>query len=142
MLYAARECARVVLEEGLAVRFARHRLAGDAVVAGAQALGLRVFGDPAHKMTNVTAVEIPASVHGERVRERMRSDFEIEIGTAFGVLAGKVWRIGAMGVNARKDAVLTTFAALETVLRHEGFRFTPGAGVDAALAVYRGADPG
>jgi (S)-ureidoglycine-glyoxylate aminotransferase len=138
MLYAARECARVALEEGLAARFARHRLAGRAVVAGVEALGLSVYGDPKHKMTNVTAVEIPSGVHGERVRERMRSDFQIEIGTAFGVLAGKVWRIGAMGVNARKDAVLTTLAALETVLRHEGFGFTPGAGVDAALAVYQG----
>ena len=138
MLYAARECARVALEEGLAARFARHRLAGRAVVAGAHALGLNVYGDPAHKMSNVTAVEIPATVHGERVRERMRNDFEIEIGTAFGVLAGKVWRIGAMGVNARKDAVLSTLAALETVLRHEGFGFTPGSGVDAALAVYHG----
>jgi (S)-ureidoglycine-glyoxylate aminotransferase len=136
MLFAARECARLALEEGLSARFARHRLAGRAVVAGVQALGLAVYGDPAHKMTNVTAVEIPAAVSGERVRERMRSDFEIEIGTAFGALAGKVWRIGAMGVNARKDAVLTTLAALETVLRHEGFGFAPGAGVDAALAVY------
>jgi (S)-ureidoglycine-glyoxylate aminotransferase len=141
MLYAARECARVALEEGLAARFARHGRAGRAVVAGARAMGLHVYGDPAHKMTNVTAVEIPATVHGERVRERLRNDFEIEIGTAFGILAGKVWRIGAMGLNARKDAVLTTFAALETVLRHEGFGFTPGAGVDAALAVYREPDP-
>jgi (S)-ureidoglycine---glyoxylate transaminase len=136
MLYAARECARVTLEEGLAARFARHRVAGRAVVAGAKAMGLTIYGDPAYKMSNVTAIEIPSAIHGERVRERMRSDFEIEIGTAFGVLAGKVWRIGAMGVNARKDAVLTTFAALETVLRREGFGFTPGAGVDAALAVY------
>jgi (S)-ureidoglycine---glyoxylate transaminase len=140
MLYAARECARVVLEEGLVARFARHGSAGRAVVAGAQALGLKIFGNPAYKMTNVTAVEIPAGIRGERVRERMRRDFEIEIGTAFGPLAGKVWRIGAMGVNARKDAVLTTLAALEAVLRHEGFAFTPGAGVDAALAVYE-ADP-
>jgi (S)-ureidoglycine-glyoxylate aminotransferase len=68
----------------------------------------------------------------------MRTDFEIEIGTAFGPLAGKVWRIGAMGVNARKHAVLTTFAALETVLRQEGFRFPAGAGVDAAVSVYQG----
>jgi (S)-ureidoglycine-glyoxylate aminotransferase len=136
MLYAARECARVVLEEGLPARFARHRTAGRAVVAGAQALGLKIYGNPAYKMTNVTAVEIPAQIRGERVRERMRRDFEIEIGTAFGALAGKVWRIGAMGVNARKDAVLTTLAAFEAVLRHEGFGFTPGAGVDAALAVY------
>jgi (S)-ureidoglycine-glyoxylate aminotransferase len=136
MLYAARECARVVLEEGLPARFARHRAAGRAVVAGAQAMGLTIYGNPKYKMSNVTAVEIPAGIHGERVRERMRRDFEIEIGTAFGALAGKVWRIGAMGVNARKDAVLTTLAALETVLRREGFGFSPGAGVDAALAVY------
>ena len=140
MLFAARECSRLVLEEGLEARFARHAQAGAAVVAGAEAMGLSVYGDPAHKMTNVTAVEIPAGIDGDRVRARMRTDFEIEIGTAFGPLAGKVWRIGAMGVNARKHAVLTTLAALEAVLRTEGFGFTAGAGVDAALAIY--AEPG
>jgi len=136
MLYAARECARLALEEGLAARFDRHATAGQAVTAAAEAMGLQVYGDRAHKMTNITAVHIPAGLDGERVRMRMRTDFEIEIGTAFGVLAGQVWRIGAMGVNARKHAVLTTFAALEAVLRQEGFGFTAGAGVDAALAVY------
>jgi (S)-ureidoglycine-glyoxylate aminotransferase len=136
MLYAARECARVALEEGLPARFTRHAMAGRAMVAAAQAMGLKVYGDLAHKMTNVTAIHVPSGIDDERVRGRMRTDFEIEIGTAFGPLAGKVWRIGAMGVNARKHAVLTTLAALETVLRQEGFGFTPGAGVDAALAVY------
>lgn len=136
MLYAARECARVVLEEGLEARFARHAQAGAAVVAGVEAMGLTVYGDKAHKMTNVTGVWIPDGVDGDRVRMRMRTDFEIEIGTAFGPLAGKVWRIGAMGVNARKHAVLTTLAALEAVLRGEGYGFTAGAGVDAALGVF------
>jgi (S)-ureidoglycine-glyoxylate aminotransferase len=136
MLFAARECARVVLEQGLVARQRDHTLAGRAVTRAAQAMGLGVFGDPAHKMTNITAVLIPDGVDGERVRTRMRTDFEIEIGTAFGQLAGKVWRIGAMGVNARKHAVATTFAALEAVLRTEGFGFTAGAGVDAVLAVY------
>jgi (S)-ureidoglycine-glyoxylate aminotransferase len=136
MLYAARECARVTLEEGLEARFERHAKAGAAVTAGVEAMGLKVYGDPRHKMTNVTAVIAPEGLDYDRVRGRMRADFEIEIGSAFGPLAGKVWRIGAMGVNARKHAVLTTLAALEAVLRTEGFAFTPGAGVDAALAVY------
>jgi (S)-ureidoglycine-glyoxylate aminotransferase len=136
MLYAARECARVVLEEGLDARFARHALAGAAVTAGVQAMGLTVYGDPAHKMTNVTGVVAPSGVDYDKVRARMREDFEIEIGSAFGPLAGKIWRIGAMGINARKHAVLTTLAALEAVLRGEGFAHDPGAGVDAALAVY------
>jgi (S)-ureidoglycine-glyoxylate aminotransferase len=141
MLYAARECARVVLQEGLEARFARHALAGAAVTAGVQALGLGVYGDPAHRMTNVTGVIAPSGVDYDRVRLRMRTDFEIEIGSAFGALAGKVWRIGAMGVNARKHAVLITLAALEAVLRTEGFAISSGAGVDAALDVYAGDTP-
>ena len=136
MLYGARECARIALGEGLDARIARHTAAGRAVTAGARAMGLTVFGDDAHRMTNVTAIEIPADVDGERVRRRMREEFEIEIGTAFGPLVGRVWRIGAMGYNARRHKVLITLGALEAVLRGEGFRMPAGAGVDAALAAY------
>jgi (S)-ureidoglycine-glyoxylate aminotransferase len=59
MLYGARECARVVLGEGLDNRFARHAAAGRAMTAGLRAMGLTVFGDDAHRMTNVTGVWIP-----------------------------------------------------------------------------------
>jgi (S)-ureidoglycine-glyoxylate aminotransferase len=136
MLYGARECARIVLQEGLERRCARHRAAGAAVTAGARALGLEVFGDDATRMSNVTGVMIPPGVDGERVRRRMREDFEIEIGTAFGPLQGRVWRIGAMGYNAAKHKVLITLGALETVLRGEGFACPPGAGVEAALVAW------
>ena len=136
MLYGARECARIVLQEGLERRYARHRAAGAAMTAGARALGLEVFGDDRHRMSNVTGIVIPAGVDGERVRRRMREDFEIEIGTAFGPLQGRLWRIGAMGYNAMKHKVLITLGALEAVLRGEGFACPPGAGVDAALAAW------
>ena len=136
MLYAARECARVMLSEGLEARYARHRTAGAAVTAGARAMGLEVFGDDRYRMTNVTALRIPPGIDGEAVRRRMREDFEIEIGTAFGPLTGRVWRIGAMGYNAMKHKVLITLGALESVLRAEGFATPPGAGTDAALAAW------
>lgn len=139
MLYAARECARIFLKEGHAQAFRRHALAGQAMVAGVEAMGLEVFGDRAHKMPNVTGVGIPAGISGDRVRSALLNDFNIEIGTSFGPLHGKIWRVGAMGYNARKDCVLITLAALETVLAAEGHRFPRGAGVDAALAVYRSA---
>ncbi len=136
MLYGARECARVCLGEGLPARYRRHASAGAAVTAGARALGLTVFGTDATRMTNVTAIHIPDGVNGEAVRRRMREDFEIEIGTAFGPLAGKVWRIGAMGYNAARHKVLITLGALEAVLRAEGFAAPAGAGVDAAMAAW------
>jgi (S)-ureidoglycine-glyoxylate aminotransferase len=136
MLYCAHECARLVLEEGLEQRIERHRLHGHAMVTGLEALGLAIFGDRGHKMTNVVGVEIPHGLDGEAVRAAMLDDFGIEIGTSFGPLHGRIWRIGTMGYNARPDAVLITLAALEQVLRAAGARVPPGAGVAAAKEVY------
>ena len=136
MLYAARECARIALGEGLEARYARHAKAGRAMTAGLRAMGLTVFGDDAHRMTNVTGVYIPEGVDGEAVRKAMRELFEIEIGTAFGPLQGKIWRIGAMGYNAMKHKVLLTLAALEACLRMEGFRLVPGEAVPAAMEAW------
>ena len=136
MLYGARECARIVLAEGLANAHARHAAASRAMVAGLQAMGLELFGDLAHKMPNVTGVHIPAGVDGNRVRARLLEDFNIEIGTSFGPLHGRIWRIGTMGYNARKDTVLATLGALDAALAAEGVKLARGAGVDAALAAY------
>ncbi len=101
-------------------------------------MGLHLFGDQAHKMPNVTGVVIPEGIDGERVRAAMLADFNIEIGTSFGPLHGRVWRIGAMGYNARKDTVLVTLGALEAALAAQGFKLPRGAGVDAALAAWAG----
>lgn len=140
MLYAARECARILLEEGLTASHARHRLAGEALTAGLSAMGLELFGDRRHKMANVTGVAIPAGLDGETVRARLLEDFGIEIGTSFGPLRGKIWRIGTMGFACRKTNVLRCLGALEAVLRSVGYAGKAGAGVDAAWAVYRTAE--
>ena len=137
MLYAARECGRILLGEGLDKAFARHALASRALSAGLKAMGLELFGDQRHKMPNVTGVYIPQGIDGEKVRRALLEDFNIEIGTSFGPLHGRIWRIGTMGYNARADAVLNTLGALEAILAGERHRFSRGAAVDAALAVYR-----
>ena len=71
-------------------------------------MGLELFGDQAHKMPNVTGVVIPSGVDGEAVRRALLERHNIEIGTSFGPLHGKIWRIGTMGYNAREEAVRTT----------------------------------
>ena len=136
MLYGARECARVALGEGLEARYRRHRAAGAAMSAGLSAMGLTLFGDEAYRMTNVTGVYIPDGINGEAIRAAMRQNFEIEIGTAFGPLAGRIWRIGAMGYNAMKHKVLITLCALEACLSAQGFKLPMGAAVPAALAAW------
>ena len=64
-------------------------------------------------MPNVTGVVIPDGVDGEAVRSMMLNDFGIEIGTSFGPLRGKIWRIGTMGYVCRKENVLICLSALE-----------------------------
>lgn len=137
MLYAAHECARIVLEEGLEKAFARHARASKALVAGLSAMGLELYGDQAHKMPNVTGVYIPQGIDGEAVRRALLEQHNIEIGTSFGPLRGRIWRIGTMGYNARADAVEQTLRALETVLSQQKLEVPRGAAVDAALSVYR-----
>jgi len=136
MLYGARECARLLVAEGIDNAVERHRLHGIAMLAGVRGLGLGVFVDVAHKMHNAVAVEIPIGLDGDAARSAMLNDYGIEIGTSFGPLHGRVWRIGTMGHNARKDAVLLTLAALEQVLRAGGVPVTAGSGVGAAQDVY------
>jgi (S)-ureidoglycine-glyoxylate aminotransferase len=139
MLYAARECARVALGEGLERGFARHRLASGALRAGLEAMGLKLFGDARHRMANVTGVAIPAGIDGEKVRRELLGDFGIEIGTSFGALHGRIWRIGTMGYVCRKANVLRCLTALEAVLRRNGVAPPAGRAVDAAWDVYAAA---
>jgi (S)-ureidoglycine-glyoxylate aminotransferase len=145
MVYGLREALRAVAEEGLDARFARHRLHGDALRAGVDALGLSLFGKeaPEHRLPFLTPVVVPDGVDELRVRRRLLEDFGIEIGAAFGPLQGRIWRIGTMGWSAQRHHVLLCLAALEHVLRGEGVGAPAGAGVDAALAHYAaaGAEP-
>ncbi|MCI1748668.1 MAG: hypothetical protein LKI24_11600 [Acidipropionibacterium sp.] len=136
MLYAARECARLIDAEGIDRTVARHRLHGAAMAAGLEGLGLELFGDQAYRMNNVIGVKIPSDVDGDGLRAALLDDFGVEIGTSFGPLAGVVWRVGVMGYNARRDAVLTTLAALEAELRRFGHEVPAGGGVAAAMAHY------
>ena len=138
MIYGLREALRAVHEEGLAARFARHRRHGDALRAGLAAIGLELFGPepPARRLPFITPVLVPTGVDESRVRGRLIEEFGVEIGAAFGPLAGKIWRIGTMGHSASRPNILLGLSALETVLRHEGFKSPPGAAVDAAVAHY------
>jgi (S)-ureidoglycine-glyoxylate aminotransferase len=138
MLFGARECARILVEETVEAAVERHRLHGTAMVAGLVGMGLELFGDQSNRMNNIVAVRIPDGVDDAKARAAMVTDYGIEIGTSFGPMAGTFWRIGTMGYNARRDTVLLTLAALEQLLRRGGVAVTPGSGVDGALESYGG----
>jgi (S)-ureidoglycine-glyoxylate aminotransferase len=138
MVFGLREALRAVVVEGLDARFERHRLHGAALRAGLAAMGLSLFGSESgeRRLPFITPVIVPLGVDELAVRRRLVEEFGIEIGAAFGILQGKIWRIGTMGYSARRQNVLLCLAALESVLRGEGLETGPGAGVAAARACY------
>jgi alanine-glyoxylate transaminase/serine-glyoxylate transaminase/serine-pyruvate transaminase len=135
MIYAFREALRIVLEEGLEARFARHHLNHRALVAGVEAMGLSMLVPEAERLPSLNTIRIPGGVDDVRVRKTLLNDFRLEIGGGLGKFAGKVWRVGLMGHSSTRRNVLLFLAALETILRSQGVKLKPG-GVEAAAAVY------
>src|SRR5262249_8319401 len=110
MVYGLREALRIVLEEGLDARIARHRSAGEAMAVGVAALGLALFGQPPGpaKMPMLAPVLVPDGVDDPAFRSRLLETHGVEIMGAFGPLAGRVWRVGTMAGNARPGPVCRT----------------------------------
>ncbi|MBO0700193.1 MAG: alanine--glyoxylate aminotransferase family protein [Zavarzinella sp.] len=138
MTYALREGLRLVHEEGLDARWARHVRNHKALKAGLTALGLKYSAKEGQQLPQLNAVYVPAGADDLTVRKRLLTDFGIEIGGGLGDFKGKVWRIGLMGYNSKPSAVFTVLAALEQCLRGAGVKVSPGAGVAAAEAAYAG----
>ena len=136
MLYALHEGLRIVLDEGLHARYARHELHEQAMVAGLEAMGMTLYGNPACKLPVVTCVLIPDGVDGESVRTMLLHQFGIEIASSFGPLKGWIWRIGTMGYSCNQKNVLHLLGAFEAVLLRHGASVHVGAAVAAALDVY------
>jgi len=135
MIYAMREALRIVLEEGLEARFARHRKAHEAFVAGLEAMGLSLF-TRGKQLPMLHVINIPEGIDDLTVRRRLLEE-NIEISGGFGPLAGRTWRVGLMGVNANPAPVLRLLSALETALVEQGYRCERGAAVAAARAVFK-----
>jgi alanine-glyoxylate transaminase/serine-glyoxylate transaminase/serine-pyruvate transaminase len=136
MTYALYEALQIVLEEGLENCFARHWRNHLALRAGLEAIGVQFAAEEGRRLPMLNAVKIPAGVEDGPVRRGLLERFGIEIGGGLGAFKGQVWRIGLMGHGARPANVYLLLAALEELLAEQGHRFSHGAAIAAAAAVY------
>lgn len=116
MNYALHEALRLVLEEGLEARFARHERNHLRLKEGLAELGLELASQPGHQLWQLNSVRVPDGVDEAAVRARMLNDFGIEIGAGLGPLKGRVWRIGLMGESSTSDSVEIALNALGQIL--------------------------
>ncbi len=136
MLYALREALRLVEEESLTARFARHRLNSEALIAGLAELGLMPLAPSGTQLPMLNCVMIPPHLPEAELRTNLLARYSIEIGGGLGSLKGKVWRIGLMGESSTESHVLTLLNALEELFILGGWMNQPGVALGAAARIY------
>jgi alanine-glyoxylate transaminase/serine-glyoxylate transaminase/serine-pyruvate transaminase len=115
--FALREGLRVVIEEGLAARFARHRANAELLWKGLEELDLPLLIPVGYRLPTLSTPQLSPSIEDMNVRLRLLDEFNIEIAGGFGPLKGKVWRIGLMGFSSRRENIVLLLSALESILR-------------------------
>lgn len=116
MVYALHEGLRLVLEEGLEDRFARHQWASDLLKEKLEELGFSYFAQEGYRLPMLNAVVPPEGLDIHQARRRLLEEFGIELGGGLGPLKDKIWRIGLMGESATKENVDYLCEALEKIM--------------------------
>lgn len=125
-ILALYEALRLVCEEGLEARHERHRISSQSLQAGLEAMGLRLFIPPPHRLNSVVAVRLPENVEAKNVLSYMSRKFRVEISGAFGL---DVVRVGQMGEQCRSHNLFKVLYALGMSFRHFGVRLDVSEGL-------------
>jgi len=116
MIYGLYEGLRIIQEEGLEARFARHEAAASQLRHRLDAAGFSFFAAQGHHLPPLTSTYPPQGMDVEGVRKQLLKDYDIEVGPGLGPVAGKIWRIGLMGENACVQKVSVFMGAVADFL--------------------------
>jgi alanine-glyoxylate transaminase/serine-glyoxylate transaminase/serine-pyruvate transaminase len=125
-LLALYEALRLIVEETLEVRFARHLHSSRALQAGLGAMGLQLLVPEPYRLNSVLAIRVPDGANANRVRHRMSTQFGVEIAGAFGL---DIVRVGQMGEQCRSRHLFRTLHAMGSAFLADGVPLDMAAGM-------------
>ncbi|MCJ7491255.1 MAG: alanine--glyoxylate aminotransferase family protein [Dehalococcoidia bacterium] len=120
VFFALDVALEIMLAEGLENIFARHERVGKLTREGVKALGLEVLADERFASNTVSAVKVPQGVDGKALVKLMREEYDTVLAGGQASLAGKIFRIGHLGLVTEKD-ITDCLAALKLALPRVGF---------------------
>ena len=97
----------------------RHERIAKASRKAVTGAGLKLYQNSGFSNT-VTVFEVPEGTTDKAILEGVKKDYNIMLAGSFGVLGGKVIRIGHMGNNARVEKVREVFVALDGTFKKLG----------------------
>jgi alanine-glyoxylate transaminase/serine-glyoxylate transaminase/serine-pyruvate transaminase len=119
-------------DEGLENSWARHQRHHLALRAGIEAMGLSFLVNEASRLPQLNAIVMPEGVDEAALRTRLLNEYNLEIGSGLGALAGKIVRIGLMGYGANMKNVMYCLGALDVVLTDMRAPIQSGVAMNAA----------
>ncbi|TAG20710.1 MAG: aminotransferase class V-fold PLP-dependent enzyme [Rhodobacterales bacterium] len=127
--------------EGLDNVYARHHRLAEGVRRAIKAWGMTPYAaTPDLYSDTVTAVKVPPGCDGTALVQLAASKYGVAFGVGLGEVAGKVFRIGHLGMLT-DVMVLSGLATAEMCMADLGWPITLGSGVAAAQEYYRGTVP-
>lgn len=114
--WATGEAVRAALEEGLPLREARVRRLGAAILEALEPEGFAPFVPEDRRLPTVLALELPPTLDDAAVRRALLERHQIAVTGGLGATAGRIWRLGLMGENARIAHYLRLMEALADLL--------------------------
>jgi alanine-glyoxylate transaminase/serine-glyoxylate transaminase/serine-pyruvate transaminase len=116
MFYALREGLKIIFEEGLEARFHRHEVLGDRLKMELEGFRFKLFAQEGYRLPMLTSVALPDGVDDAKIRSRLLSEYNIEVGGGLGWLKGKIWRVGLMGETCKIRYIQCLMGALKEIL--------------------------
>jgi alanine-glyoxylate transaminase/serine-glyoxylate transaminase/serine-pyruvate transaminase len=118
--FAFFEAVKLVLEEGLENRWARHQEIHQYLKKKIERLGFRYVVEEKYRLPVLNTVYLPEGIDESKLRTDLLNKYNIEVGAGAGVFAGKILRIGLMGESCTKNNVNVLVGAMEELLRLAG----------------------
>ena len=141
LLNGLRQSCDMLLGEGLDNVFARHRRIADGVRAAVKAWGLDLCAaSPDLYSDSVSAIRTPDGFNATSIVTHAADTYGVAFGVGLGEVAGKVFRIGHLGMLTDVLA-LSGIATAEMCMADLGLDIRLGSGVAAAQEVYRASAP-
>ena len=128
----------VLEDEGLDAVYARHHRLAEGVRRAVAAWGMKpCAASPDLYSDTITAVLVPEGCNGTDLVKLAAEKYEVAFGVGLGEVAGKVFRIGHLGMLT-DVMVLSGLATAEMCMADLGWPIKLGSGVAAAQEYYRG----
>ncbi len=116
-IFALYESLRLVLDEGLEKRWARHREVHQYLASQLEPMGFRFLVEEKYRLPNLNTMFLPGGYDEAKIRNALLNQYNIEVGGGLGDFAGKLWRIGIMGESCTHNHVNMLAGALKELMK-------------------------